>query len=108
MERRDWMIKKFKEAAVFDQLQVWQTSDHPVRIDLKKRNSLQECLQHIHNNPLRNKIVTASQDYLHSSARNYLGSNGLVKVQLPVLKSEMGRMLHNIPSYTYSYQKTYE
>lgn len=106
--RRNWMMKKFKEAFVFDHFQVWQTSDQPVCIDLKKRNNLHECLQHIHNNPVRNKIVSAPQDYLHSSSRNYLGFHGLVKVQLPGFRDETDHVFHNAPSYTYAYQKTYE
>jgi putative transposase len=98
--RRNWIVEKFKEAALFNHLQVWQTSDHPVRINLEK-NSIDEYLQYIHDNPVRNKIVIASQDYLYSSARNHIGIKGLVNIELSDQKNETGFMLHHTPTYKY-------
>ena len=93
--RRDWIVKKFKEAALFDRLQVWQTSDHPVRINTEKINGIQEYLQYVHDNPVRSKIVVAPQDYLYSSARNYASGKGLVNIELPGEQSETVLMFHN-------------
>ena len=28
--RRTWIMKKIREAALFDKLEVWENSDHPV------------------------------------------------------------------------------
>jgi hypothetical protein len=49
-------MKRIKEAALFDKLEVWENSDHPIEVDAKERDSVSECLKQIHNNPVRNKI----------------------------------------------------
>ena len=37
-------------------------------------------LDYIHENPVRQEIVARAEDYLYSSARNYAGMDGLLKV----------------------------
>ena len=37
-------------------------------------------LKYIHNNPVRQEIVARPEEYLHSSAMNYAGEKGLLKV----------------------------
>ena len=37
-------------------------------------------LDYIHQNPVRQEIVVRAEDYLYSSARNYAGLEGLLKV----------------------------
>ena len=37
-------------------------------------------LDYIHQNPVRQEIVGRPEDYLYSSARNYAGLDGLLKV----------------------------
>jgi putative transposase len=39
-------------------------------------------LDYIHNNPVRGGIVDEAHEYLYSSARDYMGKRGLVKVTL--------------------------
>ena len=37
-------------------------------------------LDYIHQNPVRQEIVESPEDYLYSSARNYHGQDGILKV----------------------------
>jgi len=81
--RRNWIMQKFEEASAslkfLDKFQVWQTRINPVYIDLQDTDMINEQLEFIHNNPVRDRIVAEPEDYLHSSARDYIGIKGLVK-----------------------------
>jgi hypothetical protein len=92
-------MKRIKEAALFDKLEVWENSDHPIEVDAKERDGVSECLKQVHNNPVRNKIVALPQDYLHSSARNYVGLKGLVNIQQPKSKNEAEISTYKIPAH---------
>ncbi|MBS1917456.1 MAG: hypothetical protein JST87_14345 [Bacteroidetes bacterium] len=39
-------------------------------------------MDYIHNNPVENGLVENAEDYLYSSARNYEGRKGLVKLMM--------------------------
>jgi len=41
---------------------------------------LEEKMNYIHNNPVRVELVERAEDYLYSSARDYAGEKGLVKM----------------------------
>jgi REP element-mobilizing transposase RayT len=97
--RRSWIIKKIREAALFDKLEVWENADRPVRINIEEKESINDQLKQIHNNPVRNKIVVSPQDYLHSSARNYAGLIGLVNIQQPKQKNEPDVSILKIPAH---------
>ena len=43
---------------------------------------LQQKVNYIHMNPVRQEIVESPEDYLYSSARNYAGKKGLLEVIL--------------------------
>lgn len=96
--RRDWIMKKIREAALFDKLDVWENSDHPVPVRADESEDIEEYLKQIHNNPVRNKIVELPEDYLHSSARNYAGLKGLVNIEIPKEKSELEVPVYKIPA----------
>jgi REP element-mobilizing transposase RayT len=95
--QRAWIMKKIREAALFDKLDVWENADHPVQISAGENGDIHEYLKQIHNNPVRNKIVELPQDYLHSSARNYAGLKGLVNIQNPRQKNEVDASIYKIP-----------
>jgi putative transposase len=97
--RRTWIIKKMREAALFDKLDVWENSNHPVRVNPDEKENINEHLKQIHGNPVRNKIVTLPQDYLLSSARTYAGLEGLVNIQLPKEKNEPDVSIYKIPAH---------
>jgi len=97
--RRTWIMKKFREAALFDKLEVWENADHPVLIGEEEKDGINDQLREIHNNPVRNKIVVSPHDYLHSSARNYVGLIGLVNIQQPKQKIESDVSILKIPAH---------
>jgi len=82
--RRDWMLYRFEYAGKFDnrisKYRFWQDTNHAIELD--KTELLEQKIDYIHNNPVRAMIVGKQEDYLYSSARDYTGESGLVKVQM--------------------------
>jgi putative transposase len=82
--RREFLLDKFgfeahitKRAEYF---KVWQDGNHPIL--LESQTFLLQRLHYLHDNPVRQGIVENPEDYLYSSALNYSGKTGLVKVEL--------------------------
>lgn len=82
--RKEFLLDKFgfeayitKRAAYF---KVWQDGNHTVL--LESQAFLLQRLYYLHNNPVRAGIVENPEDYLYSSAFDYSGKKGLVKVEL--------------------------
>jgi len=92
--RRNWISKKVKETG-----QVWETEINPIHFDQENSDMINEHLNLIHNNPVRNKIVSRAEDYVHSSARDYAGIKGLVNVCVQEEKFESKFILRHMSSY---------
>ncbi|GGE31212.1 REP-associated tyrosine transposase [Psychroflexus planctonicus] len=73
--RRDWMLESFKKACKHlkrnQQYKVWQNGYHAEHIF--SNSFIKQKVNYIHNNPVKDKIVTSPEDYYFSSARNYAG-----------------------------------
>jgi putative transposase len=95
--RREWIMKKIREAALFDKLDVWENADQPIQIKAAENEDIHDYLKQVHDNPVRNKVVELPQHYLLSSARNYAGLKGLVNVQFPRQKDEQDISAYKIP-----------
>jgi len=80
--RREWLLNSFKKAAAANsnnaQNQLWQQHNKP--IELWSAAVIQQKIDYIHNNPVEAGFVENDYEYLHSSARDYCGLPGLVKV----------------------------
>lgn len=81
--RRDWLLHRFSFAAYSTararDFKVWTDDNHAVCME--GRVPLFQKVDYIHNNPVRQYIVSEPQHYLHSSAGLYAGNKaGLVKV----------------------------
>ena len=85
--RRDWMLERFQQTTSARQrqrlvgtpcYQLWQHSNKP--IPLWSRHVIQQKLDYIHLNPVKAGWVDRPEDYLHSSARDYLGQAGQINV----------------------------
>jgi putative transposase len=92
--RKTWMMEHFENfgniLGLLKKFHVWQTCSNPVFIDLNKRETLVEYIENIHNNPVRDRIVDSAPDYLYSSARDYAGMQGLVRITtLPHIDKQM-------------------
>lgn len=81
--RKDWMLSRFEQCSHnlkrIEKFQVWQTCSNPSFIDFKQVFKLKEKVLHIHENPVRDRIVDIPENYVFSSARDYAGEKGLVR-----------------------------
>ena len=73
--RREWMLDYFKKCCEYlkrDQTyKVWQDGYHAEIVETNW--FIQQKVNYIHNNPVKDKIVSFPEDYYYSSARNYAG-----------------------------------
>ena len=80
--RREWLLNFFKKAAAANsnntKNQFWQQHNHPV--ELWSVGVIQQEMDYTHNNPVEAGFVENDYEYLYSSARDYGGLKGLVKV----------------------------
>jgi REP element-mobilizing transposase RayT len=84
--RREWMIQRFERFSAslrrIEKFQVWQNCSSPLHIDHEQPGMLMDRIEHIHDNPVRERIVDLAESYLYSSARDYAGLKGLVNVKV--------------------------
>ena len=82
--RREWMLDRFSFAAANDSkatcYKLWQDGYHPEL--LYTEEFYRQKLDYIHNNPVVQEIVAHPEDYLYSSARDYAGDKGLIRVMV--------------------------
>lgn len=80
--RRKWMLDRFRFAGANDKkitnYRFWQDGYHPELI--YSYDFYKQKLDYIHNNPVRQEIVARQEEYLYSSAVDYAGGKGLLKV----------------------------
>ena len=83
--RREWLLHKFEFAAKStgraENYKLWQDGGHPVYLD-GSSGRYRQRINYTHQNPVRQLIVENAADYLFSSARDYEGRKGLVKVEV--------------------------
>jgi REP element-mobilizing transposase RayT len=82
--RREWLLYLFEFFARGlkdkQKYQVWQHDNHP--IELYSENVTLQKLSYIHENPVRSKLVDKPEDWLYSSASNYILGTGIYPVKL--------------------------
>lgn len=82
--RRQWAGFQFEREATFNNrnnlYQVWTQENHPM--ELITHEFTVQKINYIHNNPVRVQIVECPEHYLYSSARDYSGYKGLIKMEL--------------------------
>jgi len=82
--RKEWMLSIFKNAGSYNSnnstFQFWRQDNKP--IELIKPGQIENTLKYLHNNPVVAGFVNEPEQYLHSSATDYGGDAGLVKIQL--------------------------
>lgn len=83
-ESRAWMIKLFSNSARKNkrnsEFQVWTQENH-AKI-LYSNNFIEQKLEYIHLNPVRNGIVSKPEDYRYSSAIDYSGGRGFIPLEM--------------------------
>ena len=82
--RRGWLLNHFafnaRKNKTHSQHQVWQRNNHPIILYTPK--VIRQKLIYIHYNPVAAKMVARPEDYLYSSASDYLGCPGILEVTL--------------------------
>ena len=72
--RQEWMLKLFKYYAKFNKnnttYQLWKRDNHPV--ELVSNEWISSRINYIHQNPVRAGYVFKPENYVYSSASNYL------------------------------------
>ena len=80
--RSKWMLFLFKEAGARNSnnkdFQFWQQDNHPV--ELSSNEMIDQKIEYIHQNPVTNGMVSSPEHYVYSSAIDYCGEKGLVKI----------------------------
>jgi REP element-mobilizing transposase RayT len=83
--RRNWLLwyfeKEGKKDVRISKYKFWQESNHAVLLERANSKMIEQKLNYIHQNPVVEGIVENAQDYLYSSARDYYGMVGLVKIK---------------------------
>ncbi|MEX0722722.1 MAG: transposase [Gracilimonas sp.] len=59
--------------------QVWQEGYHPKQISTD--TMLKQKVDYVHYNPVKRGYVERAEDWRYSSARDYMGERGLIKIQ---------------------------
>ena len=82
--RREWMLAYFQKACEHlkreQHHKVWQDGYHAEII--YSNSFIKQKVEYIHNNPIKDKIVSLPEDYYFSSARNYAGLDNDLEVIL--------------------------
>ena len=79
--RKDWMKMVFAYHAKLknkQENQIWTHENHAELIYSQK--FIEQKINYIHENPVRSGIVTNTEDYLYSSARNYAEIESVIDV----------------------------
>ena len=82
--RAAWILKVFKDKGAnqtrITTYKFWKDGLHA--IEITSSHFFEQKLQYIHQNPVEAMIVDEPEEYLCSSARDYAGRRGLVKIEL--------------------------
>ena len=82
--RREWMLDRFLFRAKNDQrikqYKFWQDGNDEQLIF--SVDYLKQKLDYIHNNPVKAELVNNPEEYRYSSAIDYAGGKGLIKIEL--------------------------
>lgn len=83
--RRNWMMERFQSPVTVTRhvgkYQLWQEGNHPALLKDSDPVGIFQQIELIHNNPVRCLIVENPESYLFSSASDYKGKKGPVKVK---------------------------
>ena len=83
-ENKDWLLNQLRfyrrKHKVGSNHQVWQEGFHPQLISSEEM--LRQKIEYVHYNPVRAGLAEKPEDWLYSSARNYLGLPGVLDIDL--------------------------
>ena len=81
---KEWVLSQLKFHKIAykkaSDYQVWQEGFHPKIV--YSEDILMQKVEYIHHNPVRAGFVEKAEDWLYSSARNYLGLNHIMDIDV--------------------------
>jgi len=81
--RKKWMLELFESAGKMNsnntKYQFWQQHNHP--IELFNTAILERKLKYLHDNPVKAGFVIEPWEFKYSSAIDYAGGKGLIKIE---------------------------
>lgn len=81
--RKSWLLWLIKSNGIKNNnnkdIQFWQQKNHPV--ELSNAEMVRQRLDYLHNNPVKEGIVSEPHHYLYSSAIDYAGGKGLLDIE---------------------------
>ena len=82
--RRKWMMRLFKEAGKSNSrnetFQFWRQENRPIELDDNKM--IEQRIDYLHRNPVASGWIDDETDFIYSSARDYAGEKGLIKLDI--------------------------
>lgn len=82
--RKEWLLSIMLEAGKKNSkkqtYQLWRNDNH--LIELFQNDVIHQKTTYIHNNPVAEGIVEKAEDYIYSSARNYVNEEGLLDIEI--------------------------
>lgn len=83
-EEKTWLLNQFrffrKKYKTDSEYQVWHEGFHPKQII--SEDMLRQKIEYIHHNPVRIGVVDKMEDWIYSSARNYLGLQTIMEIDV--------------------------
>jgi putative transposase len=83
--RKSWLLWYFEREGKKDKriskYKFWKEDNHAILLERNNNALIEQKLNYIHQNPVVEGIVENAQDYLYSSAKDYCGMNGLVRIK---------------------------
>jgi putative transposase len=80
--RREWMLNMFEFAGRklqrIQNYKFWKDDNHAIELDTRM---MEQRLDYIHLNPVSAMLVEEPEHYVFSSAKDYAGKKGLVKIE---------------------------
>ena len=90
--RKQWVDHTLRYFARYNKrnalYQIWNQNNHPIEMESPK--FIIQKLFYIHNNPVKALIVDNPEDYIYSSARNYIGKQGILNVEILEVGNDIG------------------
>ena len=82
--RKEWMIDIFEAEGRKNSnnkfYQFWQQDNHPIELTTNKM--MDQKLDYLHDNPVKQGFVKRAEDYPWSSISNYIGEEGVIDVEI--------------------------
>ena len=77
--RREWMLEQFHTEKGW---RFWRGDNQP--IELWSNHVIDQKINYVHMNPVKAGLVFRAEDYKYSSAIDYAGGKGLLKVEIAI------------------------